>query len=296
MMEAVCFLWKVGTQSKYYTVQQPRRSSMNITIFPHSENSLDTLKTGIKNHVSLWPPVDHQVSWKQLFRWKFIVWTQTDGMACIFSELEKQLQVILLHSKNQATFYNHVRSSVTEVVQLNWLRLVGSWASSRVYSKWKVKMGYLLKRTSQNGNKLLMQHMYSYTSKKLQMMLLFWVLLPSRLVGRCQRFGKTCCLHLQGWSGDARKWRDLYTVIGREDRRSGPIRFEEWGVKKVPSTSQHCPEDGDSMFFRNVGIYRRVYKALKPRRIISSSKPPWKPEISRDLTEFLGCSVLILWS
>jgi hypothetical protein len=25
------------------------------------------------------------------------------------------------------------------------------------------------------------------------------------------------------------------------------------------------PEDGDSMFLRNVGIYRRVYKALKPR-------------------------------
>jgi hypothetical protein len=29
----------------------------------------------------------------------------------------------------------------------------------------------------------------------------------------------------------------------------------------------YSPEDGDSMFLRNVGIYRRVYTAPKPRRI-----------------------------
>jgi hypothetical protein len=32
---------------------------------------------------------------------------------------------------------------------------------------------------------------------------------------------------------------------------------------------------GDSMFLRNVGIYRRVYTTSKPRRTLSSS-PPWK--------------------
>jgi hypothetical protein len=29
-------------------------------------------------------------------------------------------------------------------------------------------------------------------------MMMFWVLAPCRLVGRCQRFGETYCLHLQG--------------------------------------------------------------------------------------------------
>jgi hypothetical protein len=33
------------------------------------------------------------------------------------------------------------------------------------------------------------------------MMFFFWVLAPCRLVGRCQRFGETYCLHLQGLSG-----------------------------------------------------------------------------------------------
>jgi hypothetical protein len=31
------------------------------------------------------------------------------------------------------------------------------------------------------------------------MMMIFWVLTPCRLVARCQRFGETYCLHLQGW-------------------------------------------------------------------------------------------------
>jgi hypothetical protein len=57
-------------------------------------------------------------------------------------------------------------------------------------------------------------------------MKLFWVLAPCRHVGRRQRFGKTYCIHLQGWSGDARKWRDLYRVRGREGWGSGPIRYQ----------------------------------------------------------------------
>jgi hypothetical protein len=31
-------------------------------------------------------------------------------------------------------------------------------------------------------------------------MLFFWVVMQCRLVGRCQCFGETYCLHLQGWS------------------------------------------------------------------------------------------------
>jgi hypothetical protein len=40
------------------------------------------------------------------------------------------------------------------------------------------------------------------------------------------------------------------------------------------TVSIFSPEDGDSIFLRNVGIYRRVYTAPKPRRIASSSSPP----------------------
>jgi hypothetical protein len=31
------------------------------------------------------------------------------------------------------------------------------------------------------------------------MMMLFWVLAPCRIVGRCESFGETYCLHFQGW-------------------------------------------------------------------------------------------------
>jgi hypothetical protein len=47
-------------------------------------------------------------------------------------------------------------------------------------------------------------------------MLVSWVLAPCGFVDRCQRFGETCCLHLQGWSNKAIKWR---AYIGLEERR-----------------------------------------------------------------------------
>jgi hypothetical protein len=34
------------------------------------------------------------------------------------------------------------------------------------------------------------------------MMMLFWVLAPCRMIGRCQHFGRTYCLHPQPW-----RWR-----------------------------------------------------------------------------------------
>jgi hypothetical protein len=39
------------------------------------------------------------------------------------------------------------------------------------------------------------------------------------------------------------------------------------------------PEDGDSMFLRNVGIYLRVHTVSQPRTT-SSSSPPWELQIS----------------
>jgi hypothetical protein len=54
------------------------------------------------------------------------------------------------------------------------------------------------------------------------MLFFFWVLEPCRLVGICRRF-REICLHLQGWSGDARKWWDLYRSGRREVLGSGPL-------------------------------------------------------------------------
>jgi hypothetical protein len=36
--------------------------------------------------------------------------------------------------------------------------------------------------------------------------LFFWVVMQCRLVGRCQFFGETYCLHLQGWSPSNYLW------------------------------------------------------------------------------------------
>jgi hypothetical protein len=40
--------------------------------------------------------------------------------------------------------------------------------------------------------------------------------------------------------------------------------------RRVDSTVDASPEDGDRMFLRNVGVYRRVYSAPKPRTTSSS--------------------------
>jgi hypothetical protein len=53
------------------------------------------------------------------------------------------------------------------------------------------------------------------------------------------------------------------------------------------SVSIFSPEDGGSIFLRNVGIYRRVYMAPKPRRT-SSSSLPWKPQVSHWITHLFN--------
>jgi hypothetical protein len=70
----------------------------------------------------------------------------------------------------------------------------------------------------------------------------FWVLAPCKLVSRCQRFGETYCLHLQDGSleyGDCLKSEDF------------------------------SPEDGDSIFLRNFGIYLQIYTLQKLRTTTS---------------------------
>jgi hypothetical protein len=48
------------------------------------------------------------------------------------------------------------------------------------------------------------------------------------------------------------------------------VRFEVFtAVRMMMLFFWVLVEDGDSMFLRNVGIYRRVYTASKPRRIIT---------------------------
>jgi hypothetical protein len=53
-------------------------------------------------------------------------------------------------------------------------------------------LGYILMPPSSSG------FMLALTVK----IVVFWVMTPYRFMGRCQIFGRTCCLHLPGW-----KWR-----------------------------------------------------------------------------------------
>jgi hypothetical protein len=83
-----------------------------------------------------------------------------------------------------------------------------------------------------------------------------WVLAPCSLVGRYRRFGETYCVP-QPWR------RRQFVSPKRWCRLVGSCqRFEETYI----SISIFDPEGGDSMFLRNVGSYRRVYTAPKPRR------------------------------
>jgi hypothetical protein len=68
----------------------------------------------------------------------------------------------------------------------------------------------------------------------------FWVLVPHRFVSRCRSFEEKYCLHPQDWN----------------------------------------PEEGDSVFSRNVGTSRRIYTAPGPGTS-SSSSSPWTHKISQ---------------
>jgi hypothetical protein len=55
------------------------------------------------------------------------------------------------------------------------------------------------------------------------------------------------------------------TYIGSEEGKASLTLY------RFPYTSQHrhfSPEDGDSMFLRNVGIYLRIYTASKTQNIV----------------------------
>jgi hypothetical protein len=56
-------------------------------------------------------------------------------------------------------------------------------------------------------------------------------------------------------------------------RTSNPTKIFWVFASYIRTVSNFSPEDGDSMFLRNAGIYRRVYTAPNPRRTSSSSPP-----------------------
>jgi hypothetical protein len=70
--------------------------------------------------------------------------------------------------------------------------------------------------------------------------MIFWGLAPCTLVGRCQRFGETYYLHLQD----------------RRSRQMPPFQ----GNVMSPSSGLKM----QIVFFRSIGIYRRVYTRQNP--------------------------------
>jgi hypothetical protein len=100
-------------------------------------------------------------------------------------------------------------------------------------------------------------------------MFFFWVLAPCRLVGKCQRFGETYCLHLQPW-----RWRQYVSpkrchipVNVHVLSLSLGLKMETVCFSETLSSTYECTctvsifraEDGDSMFLRNVVIYLWMY-------------------------------------
>jgi hypothetical protein len=69
-------------------------------------------------------------------------------------------------------------------------------------------------------------------------MIFFWDLVLCRLIGRCQRFGETYCLHLQGWSVNAGKSRDLYRVRPPSQHEQGGRLLPDY----VTEASHSWPE------------------------------------------------------
>jgi hypothetical protein len=65
-------------------------------------------------------------------------------------------------------------------------------------------------------------------------MIIFWVLVPCRLVGTCQRFGETCCLHLQGWCWEA--WVLIALVMEAASTSETSVNFNQ-------TTRCYNPED-----------------------------------------------------
>lgn len=92
-------------------------------------------------------------------------------------------------------------------------------------------------------NKLRTSEIWDFMA--VSMMLLFRVFVQCSFVFWCEHFIEKYCLHLQGWNDNA------------------PSPY-------YPSSSQFCnlsPEDGASIFLRNVGIALRNYAASKPKSI-----------------------------
>jgi hypothetical protein len=70
------------------------------------------------------------------------------------------------------------------------------------------------------------------------LLLLFWVLVMRNFEGRCQRFGETYCLHLQGWSDKAEKWR-AYIGLEEGKLRKGANQKQKIGPANLWTNRSH---------------------------------------------------------
>jgi hypothetical protein len=91
-------------------------------------------------------------------------------------------------------------------------------------------------------------------------MLLFWGLAPYSFIGHCQHLGEKYCLHLDGWSDKAGKWRAY-------------MGLEGWGVgwDKEQGEKVKTSRESSSRLQRGKGVGCRVEKEEKKR---SFSGPP----------------------
>jgi hypothetical protein len=86
------------------------------------------------------------------------------------------------------------------------------------------------------------------TNHRMILLVLFlWDLAPCRLVGRCQRFGETYCLHLQGWRWSlhgAKTQENIVIIIYVEVLRyhmtlsTGELGWTRWKLQNLKVESE----------------------------------------------------------
>jgi hypothetical protein len=100
------------------------------------------------------------------------------------------------------------------------------------------------------------------------------------------------------FNGDQCCWDSIFTSWTVYE-----LKFNLMGCSAVQSrwswsTLQRCiclhhhhSDNGGSMLLWNVGQLERDYMTLHPRRLQTSYSPPWEPEISRVLINFVNVSL-----
>jgi hypothetical protein len=86
----------------------------------------------------------------------------------------------------------------------------------------------------------------------------------------------------------AKMWIVVFYPEYEGDRflRNGDFLHNSDGYNPLHAVAIFSLEDGDSMFLRDIRIHLQAHSVLLPRRPISTSSPPWEPQVAGIITCF----------